>query len=302
MAKSKAPVSNAASAADLLGQLSDLAPATEKPKAGAKQRWIVELQAGEQELLNRWITAKSVSEVIDARLENSKDDLAEYAMNLVAEALWKTKTKPLNPTLTIKKAGGVDSQAVFLFSDKFKYRFPDVPDGVKPRDHFIKVFVDLGIGLGEATKLVDQELDLNPVVGIRPLTELTQGHYGEKRQFFEATAEEKEAGRKLMAFLVAQATPGENVEVEPLTPAERALIIKRDPGIKVKSGFLGRICNYAHSVDQLKAIFKVIVPIAYPAHQKFAINDTPESRANRLKDAVGDIIGVKFETKADKDE
>lgn len=294
MAKSKTG-SNAASAADLLGQLSDLAPATEKPKAGAKQRWEVVLTGGDAALFNRWITAKSVYEVVESRLENTKDELGEFAMGIVSDALWKSKTKPLNPTLTIKNGNSLDSTAVYLFQDKFKYRFPDVPDGVKARDHFVQVFAGLGLELGDATKLVDQELDLNPVVGIRPLTELTQGRYGEKRQYVEATAEEKEAGRKLMAYLVGQPDDDGNVTVNALTPAERALIIKRDPGIKVKAGFIGRVCNYVHSVEQLKAVFKVIVPIAYPAHQKFAVNDTPEARANRLKDATADIIGVKFD-------
>ena len=309
MAKAKsaapAPVNNSASAADLLAELSDLVPTKEKPKAGAKQRWEVVVTGAQAEMFSRWITAKSVSEVVDARLENTKDELCEFALNIVAEALWKTKTRPLNPTLTLKTGPAgttLDSTAVYLFQDKFKYRFPDVPDGIKARDHFVEVFRDMGLEMSDATKLVDQELDLNPVVGIRPLTELTSGRYGEKRQYIEATAEEKEAGRKLMKFLTSPADEDGNCTVAALTPAERQLIIKRDSGIKVKAGFIGRVCNYCHSVDQLKAVFKVIVPIAYPAHQKFAINDTPERRAVRLKDAAADIIGVKIEDgKGDED-
>ena len=77
-----------------------------------------------------------------------------------------------------------------------------------------------------------------------------------------------------------------------LTPEERALAIKREAGIKVKAGFHGRVCNYCHSAAQLKKIFTVIVPIAYPAHQKFGIADAPEVRARRLVEAAGDIIGV----------
>jgi hypothetical protein len=303
-AKKPAAPASTASAADLLNELSDLVPKTEKPKAGAKQKWEVVLTGYQAEVFGRWISAKNVSEVVDTRLENSKEELCEFALGVVAEAMFKSKTRPINPTLVVKKAGSqqVDSQAVYLFSDKFKYRFPEVPDGVKARDFFVQTFEGLGLTKGDAEKLVDQELDLNPVVGLRPLTELTQGKYGEKRQYIESTAEEKEAGRKLMLFLTGKPDENGQCTVEALTPQERALIIKRDPGIKVKAGFYGRVCNYAHSVDQLKAIFKVIVPIAYPAHQKFGLNDTPEVRAKRLIDATADIIGVAVVDDKDSDD
>lgn len=103
---------------------------------------------------------------------------------------------------------------------------------------------------------------------------------------------EKEAGRKLLAYLTAQADEDGTCTVEALTPEERALVVKRDPGIKVKAGFYQRVCSYVRSADQLKAVFQVIVPIAYPAHHKYAINDTPEERAGRLVKAAADIIGV----------
>ena len=297
MAKSKAAAAantNTASAADLLNELADLVPAKAAPKAGAKQTWELVLTGHEAEVFERWIAAKNVSEVVDTRLENSKDELGEFALAKIAEQMWKSKTRPLNPTLIVRKAGSpvTDSKAVYLFTDKFKYRFPEVPDGVKARDFFVETFVGLGIEQGDAEKLVDQELDLNPVVGLRPLTELTQGRYGEKRTYIEATAEEKEAGRKLMTFLTGKPDEDGNVTVPALTPAERGMIVKRDPGIKVKAGFYGRVCNYAHSADQLLAIFKVIVPIAYPAHQKFAVADSPENRAKRMIEAAADIIGV----------
>lgn len=295
MAKSKAPAAantNAASAADLLNELSDLVPATEKPKAGGKQRWEITVTGRDAEIVSRWIEAKMVSDVVDTRLDNSKEELCEQALEVVANAFWKTKTRPQNPTFLVKRDDGSTDKAVYLFTDKFKYRFPDVPDGVKPRDHFVTVFVGLGLEQGDAEKLVDQELDFNPVVGLRPLTELTQGRYGEKRVYIEATPEEKEAGRKLMLFLTAKPDEDGTVSVPGLTPQERALVIRRDPGIKVKAGFYGRVCNYCHSVDQLKSVFKVIIPIAYPTHQKLGIGASPENRAKRLVESAADIIGV----------
>lgn len=280
-----------ATAADLLNQLGALAP-TAKPKAGGKQKWEIVLTGDDAEKFNRWISAKMVSEVTDARLENSKDDFGEFAMDVIAKQLWKSKVRPTNPTFIVKSGTATDSTLVYLFTDKFKYRFGEMPADVVPRNFFVDIFVGLGLEKGDSERLVDNELDFSPVMGIRPLTELTQGRYGEKRQWMDATAEEQEAGRKLMSYLTAQPDANGNCEVEALTPEDRAIILKRDPGIRVKADFYARVCSYCHSVEQLKAIFKVIIPIAYPAHPKFGINDSPELRTKRLVNAAADIIGV----------
>jgi hypothetical protein len=294
MATKPKPAANkaAASAADLLSQLNDLTPTTTKPKASGKQKWELVLVGEDAVKLERWVKAKMVSDLTEARLENAKDEFSEYALDVIAKAMWKSKTRPANPVFICKVGNTPDFQAVFLFTDKFKYRFPEIPDDVVPRNHLIQTLVDLGLEEGDAARLVDTELDLKPVVGIRPLSELLQGRYGEKRAWIEATAEEQEAGRKLMAFLTAQPDNDGQCTVEALTVEERGLVIKRDPGIKVKADFYARVCSYCHSVEQLKAIFKVIVPIAYPTHQKFGINDSPETLAKRLVNAAADIIGV----------
>lgn len=291
----KAPVvsnKNVKNTADLLDQLSDLVPTTKKPKAGAKENWDLVLNAEQTLTFNRWIEAKCVSEIVDTRLDSSKDELCEFALDIVCKKLWDSKVRPLNPVLTVKVGNTVDSHAKFLFTDKFKYRFPEIPDDANARDFFVQIFVDLGLEQADAENLVDDELDLNPIVGIRPLTELLNGHYGEKRQFIDSSDAEKEAGRKLMQMLKAQPDADGMCQVEVLTAEERGLLIRRENGIKVKSEFYSRVCLYCHSVEQLKAIFKVIVPIAYPTQQKFAINEVPDKRATRLVQAAANIIGV----------
>lgn len=301
--KTAAPVpanKNTANAADLLGQLGALLPPA-KPKATGKQKWEVVLSGDDAVKFNRWIEAKMVSEVTTSRLENSKDDFTELAMDVIAKSMWKSKTRPSNPVFIVRTDDKNDSQCVFLFTDKFKIRFPEMPEDVVPRNFLIGIFVGLGLEEGDAARLVDNELDLNPVVGIRSLTELLQGRYGEKRQWVEASDEEKAVGQKLMAYLTAVPDETGEATVPALTPQERALVIERDSGIKVKADFYARVCSYCHSVEQLKAIFKVLIPVAYPAHQKFGMNDTPESRTNRLVSAAADIIGVGVTEESDED-
>lgn len=287
-----AKAANANAVAGLLDQLNDLVPAKAPPKAGAKQKWEVELTGRDAENFIRWLEAKSVGDLVDARLETSKDELTGFGLNLWANTLWKTKNKPGNPVFIVKRAGSTDCLATFIVQDKFKTRFPEIPEGANPRDFLVGVFVDLGLEQADAEGLVDNELDLSPVVGITSLTELTQGKYGEKRAWIDATPEQQEAGRKLLAFLTARPGDDGNVTVEGLTPAERVLLIQRGTGVKVKAGFYSRVCTYVHSAEQLRAVFKVIVPIAYPSHQKFGVNDTPNQRATRLIESAAGIVGV----------
>lgn len=177
-AGTKAPARNTGAAADVLSQLSALAPAKAPPKKSGKDRWELPLDADAQAHFRRWSEAKAVSEPVIERLENSKAELNEYCLNYMAGLIFKNKSKPSNPDLRLLKNGQPDHQAIFMMTDKFKYRFPDVPEGVQPRDHFIKVFTDLGLHPNDAERLVDTELDFTPIVGLRSLTELLEGWAG----------------------------------------------------------------------------------------------------------------------------
>ena len=173
-------------------------------------------------------------------------------------------------------------------TDKFKYRFPDVPDGIDPRDHFIKIFESVGLHPTEAEKLVDNELDFNPITSLKSLTELMDGTYGAGREWIESTEESKQAGKKLAALIMWQ--EGQPAP-EPLSIQEKSMILDRSPGMVVKAGFYSRVAGYCTTVDQLMGIFSIIQPIAYPVYEKFAIEDSQMEKMNRMVDAAADILG-----------
>lgn len=283
--------SNTGAAAGVLGQLAALAPTTAKPKAAGKQKWELPLSDEAKADARRWIDAKVVLEPVEKRVENAKNDFNEYALREMATRLFNNKSKPSNPLVVLYKDDGktVDSQFQFMMTDKFKYRFPNVPEDVEPRDHFIQVFQTVGLHPNDAENLVDNELDFNPVVGIRSLTELLEGHYGEGREWVDSTQEEKTAGQKLAALLMWD---GQGDAPAALTPEEKALVVQRSPGIQVKAGFYDRVATYCQSVDQLLGIFKVIQPIVYPAYAKFAINDSETDKTRRKIEAAADILGT----------
>jgi len=289
-AKPAAPM--AANAANVLDELADLIPAV-KPVAKGKQKWELPLDPAAQTSFKRWIEAKVVAEPIQKRLDNSKEELNEFCLRDMAKRLFETKSKPSNPEIkTRTDKGEVDHQAVFLMTDKFKYRFPEVPEGVSEKAHFVKVFTDLGLHPNDAERLVDNEVIFTPITGIRNLNEMLDGCFGEGREWIPASAEEQIAVRKLVAYLRAVGNPGEKVAVEFLTPAEKALIVERGSGITVKSGFYDRVATYVQNVDQLLAIFKIIQPIVYPAYPKFALSDTAVNQTQRKIAAAADILGT----------
>lgn len=282
---------NAGAAAGVLGALAALVPTTAKPKAGKPTKWEMDLTPEARADAERWINGKTVLEPVEKRVENAKNDFIEYALDVMAEKLFTNKTKASNPLVVLKKEDGktVDHQFQVTMTDKFKYRFPDVPEGVDPRDHFIEVFQNVGLHPSDAEKLVDNELDFNPITGFRTLTELLEGRYGEGREWIDSSAEDKAAGGKFAALLMWDGT-GDAPEA--LLPEEKMLVIQRSPGLTVKAGFYDRVATYCQSKDQLLGVFKVIQPIIYPAYAKFAVSDTETDKTRRKIEAAADILGT----------
>lgn len=281
---------NAGAAVDVLGQIAALVPTKEKPKSGKPSTWEMTLTPEAAVDAKRWIAAKTVLEPIKKRVENAKNDFCTYALRFMSERLFANKSKPSNPLVLLKKADGktVDHQFQFQMTDRFKYRFPKVPEGVDSRTHFVEVFTNIGLHPVDAEKLVDNELDFNPITGLKSLTELMEGRLGEGREWIEASAESKIAGHKLAALLMWQ---GQEPAPEPLTLEEKAMVVERNPSIAVKAGFYDRVATYCQSVDQLMAVFTIIQPVVYPDYPKFAMNDTETDRTTRKIEAAGDILG-----------
>lgn len=282
---------NAGAAAGVLGQLAALAPTTAKPKAGKPSKWELPLTPEARADAERWLNGKSVLEPVEKRVENAKNEFIEYALDVMAQKLFDNKNKPSNPLVVLYKDGTktVDHQFQVTMTDKFKYRFPEVPDGTDPRDHFIEVFKNVGLHPNDAEKLVDNELDFNPITGFKTLTELLEGHYGEGREWIEASAEYKAAGQKFAALLLWD---GSGDVPEALTPEEKAVVVQRSAGMQVKAGFYDRVATYCQSKDQLLGVFKVIQPIIYPAYAKFAVSDTETDKTRRKIEAAADILGT----------
>lgn len=275
-------------ATNVLENLMDNLPkATPAPK-GKVAKWRLDFTPTEEAAFARWIEAKTVSEPVMQRLEHTKDTLNEICLTKFAQKYFEQKNKPSNPQLVSQKDGKDDHTASWIFTDKFKFRFPEVPEGHDARIVYIEAFVEAGLHQTDAEKLIHQELILNPVIGIKPLNDLLNGHFGHGREFVPATDTEKSAGMKIAAFLSGKSTSS----LELLTDEEKIAAIQRDSGVTVRPGFLERVCGYAKSVNDLMIIFRLISPVVYPSYPKFAMNDTPVAQGDRKIQAAAEILGT----------
>lgn len=280
---------NAGSAAALLGKLAQ-AGTKKAPAASKPSKWELPLTDEATVAALRWINGKSVLEPVEKRVEQGRDEFGEYALGVLAEKLFANKSKPSNPLVVLHKDDGktVDHQFQFSLQDRFK-KF-DVPNGdVDLRDHFINALTAVGLHPSDAEKLTDNELDFSPVPEVRSPKDLLEGRYGEKREWIESTAEEKEAGNKLVALILWDGTGDAPAA---LTPDEQALVVQSRSGVTVKAGFYDRVATYCQSKAQLLGVFKVIKPIFSMGFLKFAISDTETDKTRRKIEAAADILGT----------
>ena len=254
-----------------------------KKKAEKKpERPMVEVPDEALEAFQRLVGAKAVLDVVESRADAEKGIVHEIMLDAFAKTLFDHGTQPVNPRFYIDKDGRDDMTGVFQVQTRFKVNIPEGDES--PDERIVQALVFAGIDKKTARLLVNNEVDAEPVVSLRPFNELVNGHYVGK-QFVKATQEEQAAGEKLLAMVMGQ-------KVKPLTEDERDLVIRKEDKTKIKGGFFERLASYCESSDEVLSILRVITPTHFVSHMKFGVSDTPEERQSRLIDEAADILGV----------
>lgn len=271
------------------------------PKAAAKpSRPEMELTPAMEQMFIRFIGAYAVAEEIGKRADQEKANLDEGCLNFWIDRLWKQRSRPANPEIKIDKHGTLDMRAIFQVRDYLKIELPEIPDDKDAATVAAEQLTDVLVGTGmdedeaaEAAKnLVANELDFTPSY-TADFNKLMFGHYegdGRNKTFIEATSQEQALANKAVALWNAR-TKEDLEKCETLTDeeCERLFVIKFSA--VVKKGFFDRVCTYVKTVEQLRAIFKIIRPSRFPSHMKFAASDTNEERNRRLAIEALDILG-----------
>jgi hypothetical protein len=276
---------------DLLSKVAKSGKKTEPKNAKPARQELQLNDAYIQEVFKRWIEASNVFTLVEARKDNMAQEVSDYCVSAISEWMLANKSFPGNPKLELKNdKNEPDISAIFQMQDRYTIK---KGEGETTAEMIVSSLIDMGVPSEAAEKIVANELTFTSVTGARPLNELLEGHF-EDRRFVEATELEKTAGEKIAKFLLCDAI---NEEIKPLTDEEREVTIRTTSKIVVKKGFLERIITYANTLDEIKAIFKVITPISFPSHPKFGISDTPPVRSARLVRSAADILGVDVEEK-----
>jgi hypothetical protein len=268
--------------------------ATQKKSEANKEKWELPLDADSTEVANQWVSAKTIWDIVNARMNNTKDQFCSYAVEQMAKKIFSMRCHPGNPNVVLRDAKGKDDHKfILVMQDNFKVEVPkNFPDGVNQvewlKDHFKSLLQQVGLNEDNASSLVENEMEVFPVTGIRSLTELLDGHYGEKRVWFDSTEEEKEAGTRLAALLMWD---GSSPTPEPLSPSDKSVVVRRDTTVTMKSDFYSRVALYCDDVEQLKGVLTIIKPITFPSYSKFAINDNEVDRTKRKIEAAAEILG-----------
>lgn len=295
--ESKAPVRKAVlSSMNVLSKLESevsLKPTLKKSEAN-KEKWELSLDPLAEKTAVQWVSAKTIWDIVNARMNNTKEQFCSYALEKMAEKMFQVQCHPGNPNVVIEsKDGQADHKFILVMQDNFKVEVPkNYPEGVNQldwlKDHYKSLLESVGLSEENAKDLVDSEMEIFPVTGIRSLTELLDGHYGEKRVWVDSSEDEKIAGTKLAALLMWD---GKTSPPEPLSPSDKSIIVRRDTTVTIKSEFYSRITMYCDNVEQLKGILSIIKPIMFPSDSKFAVNDSEPVKLQRKIEAAAEILG-----------
>ena len=262
----------------------------------------LELPDDLEQIFETYAGFATLAEVIDARLVQEKQLLEEEAFDLWVEKLWKSKSRPANPSLKKQnEEGKTDISAIFQVHERYVFSLPEVPEDSTPTETAINLFINLFSGLGmsnndaevAATNLVNNELDFTPKTFI-DFNKFINGHYegdGKNKTFIEASSEEKSIAEKVL-YLLQCRTAEDLSKAKPLTDEETSSLIEQKYNVLVKQGFLQRVFTYVNTLEQLKVIFSVVRPVRYPSHVKFADSDSLESKNHRLLAVAKGILGL----------
>ena len=261
---------------------------TAKPKAATSTKWEMELDNSSLESAKQWVSAKTLFDLVETRLNNSKSELMEYSLGVMAKKLFDNKSQPSNPIVYIRDDNGkVDHQFQIVMADNLKF-VNNLPKDIDPHEHYVNLLTSVGLTVANAERLVEEELDFDPAVGVKTLTELLQGKYIEGREYVESTQLEKQAGAKLAAFL--QYSEGDDAP-EAMTDEEKAAAVQHTSGMVIKAGFYDRLATYCRNVDEVMGVFSIFKPVIYANYAKFCVNGTAADKVGRLATVAEEIIG-----------
>lgn len=217
----------------------------------------------------RLVPAQQIAKIAEERVALENSMVSEEMLAVYAGILWDCGSRPTNPRLKVSQTGKPNMNGLYQVQERFKLVYEK---GEAPvRDRMVAALCKAGFSVDSASKIVEGEINYQPMTVLRPLNELAVG-----------SAVEKSAAEKIINLVFGEAA-------EPLTDEERAVSVQKIEVVSVKDGILERIKQYCNSVQQLVMLFKVIRPTNFVSHVKVE-GLTPEQEVDWLVESARELI------------
>jgi predicted regulator of amino acid metabolism with ACT domain len=264
------------SALDKLNKLNETLDTTEKKKE--QERPEMPVPASVKLAFARLLPAQRVKSYIDQRIEVENGIVKDEMLGVYAEVMWVQGCRPTNPRVYCYKiAGAPDMNGLYQVQERFTLQYEKGESPVKVR--IVAALIRAGFSADMADKIVENEIRYQPMTVLRPLDELAQGN-----------AVEKSAAEKIISLVCGESA-------DPLTAEEKAVCIQKIEVVEVKDGVLERMKQYCKDAKQLRNLFRVIQPVNFVSHAKFANEGTVQLTEWLADQAKVIVTGTKLEKK-----
>jgi hypothetical protein len=240
-----------------------------QPAKSTEQKTRLVLSDEGQAVFQNFVKAKALNEITSKEEAQQKSLLNEITLETWTQKLWEDNALPTTTEILSHNSDNtVDMSLTLSITTKFNIQSKEED----PKNSVVELLRTAGLSAAKSKKIVNEELDFTPTLGIRTFNDLASG-----------TDEEKACAVKMMAFFTGEKT-------EAPTDEEQAMILVNSNKITVKAGFLNRVCTYVKSLDELRMVFKVIKPGVTNKSAKFGKNDSEMARAKRLSAEATDLL------------
>lgn len=215
----------------------------------------------------RFVAAKQVTEIAEARMKAEEGVLKDSLIDSFAESLSKLRCKPGNPRLIMSKNGLPDIEGLFQVQAKFYPQAdPECQGGAKEK--LVSALKKAGLSGEVAEKVVAAEVACADKTTLRPFSDMIEG-----------APIEQQLAQRLMQLLM-----------DNFTDDERQLMLAPVEKYEIKDGFFERLAMYCPSKAEIMACIKVLRPVHFLSHLKLGLSETPQGKLNRLCEYAKDLI------------
>lgn len=233
--------------------------ATARSTAKKPDEWTIRFDATKTPDLNSLCEARFVIDRFKGVEEAANSAVTAVCYEAFLEKFINDGCRPANPTVVSDDG---EQNCLFIFQDKYKINIDPASSEAEHSPEWgskqaVNALKAAGLSSAKALKFVEAEVEVVIPTFFMTIQEMIDGHIGSGRKRVPPTSSSRNAGMKMLEFL---AWRGKGT-INSLTDEEQSAITYKKLEWHLKPGMLDRICLYAKTIDDLRAIFTVFSPV-----------------------------------------